>query len=72
MSDDEEYCIWHPFIGKMDTSTDWGKLFKIVDRCGGTYQYSRLSIIPTRFVGKKNYKTVKEMQEESGIFIERK
>lgn len=65
MCDKEEYCIWHPYIGRMDISTNWEKLFKLVQKNNGFYQHSRLSIIPTRFVGKKGYKTVKELQEES-------
>ena len=61
----EEYCIWHPYIGRMDTSTDWGKLFNLVRKNGGMYNFSRLSIIPTRFIGTSNaYKTVSELHEE--------
>ena len=65
MSEKEEYCIWHAWLGQMDTSTDWEKLYKLVRKYDGYYNHSKLHIIPTRFVGKDKYRTIKEIQEDT-------
>jgi len=60
----EEYCIWNSDVGRMDTSTDWGKLFDLCNRNDWYYNYSKLYIIPTRSVGKGKFQTLTEMQDE--------
>jgi len=68
---EEEYCIWNAWVGQMDTSTDWGKLFKLVEKSGGYYNYSKLHIIPTRFAGTGKFMTIGEMQDYNERMIER-
>ena len=69
MSEEEEYCIWQAWVGQMDTSKDWGKLFKLVNKNGGYYNHSKLHIIPTRLVGTEKYRTISELRADSDRMV---
>ena len=69
MSEEEEYCIWQAWVGQMDTSKDWGKLFNLVQKNDGYYNNSILHIIPTRFVGTKGYETISELRTKSSRMV---
>lgn len=60
----EEYCIWNFWIGRMDSSIDWGYLHDLGNRNIHMFRDRKFSIIPVSAVGKGNYRTSKQLKED--------